>query len=95
MYHISVKSAALLFDFIAKGCGVENLTLGNSAGTLSNAGVFETEPDSKLTVTFTGGDGYAAPFVVALQGNLVNCTNNEAFRLTLQTGLIHKFLQVV
>ena len=75
------KSQALLFDFIAKGCGVENLTLGNSAGAMSNAGVFDTEPDSKLTVTFINGDGYAAPFVVALQGNLVNCTNNAGLQI--------------
>ena len=75
------KSQALLFDFIAKGCGVENLTLGNSAGTLSNAGEFTTEPDSKLTVTFINGDGYAAPFVVALQGNLVNCINNAGLQI--------------
>ena len=75
------KSQALLFDFIAEGCGVENLTLGNNAGALSDAGVFTTEPDSKLTVTFTGGDGYAAPFVVALQGNLVNCTNNAGLQI--------------
>ena len=75
------KSQALLFDFIANGCGVENLTLGNSAGTLSDAGVFTTEPDSKLTVTFTNGDGYAAPFVVALQGNLVNCINNAGLQI--------------
>ena len=75
------KSQALLFDFIANGCGVENLTLGNSAGTLSDAGVFTTEPDSKLTVTFINGDGYAAPFVVALQGNLVNCINNAGLQI--------------
>lgn len=75
------KSQALLFDFIANGCGVENLTLGNSAGALSDAGVFTTEPDSKLTVTFINGDGYAAPFVVALQGNLVNCTNNAGLQI--------------
>ena len=75
------KSQALLFDLIANGCGVENLTLGSSTGTLSDAGVFTTEPDSKLTVTFTGGDGYAAPFVVALQGNLVNCTNNAGLQI--------------
>ncbi|MBR2031979.1 MAG: hypothetical protein IKA04_07175 [Alistipes sp.] len=75
------KSQALLFDFIANGCGVENLTLGNSAGALSDAGVFTTEPDSKLTVTFINGDGYAAPFVVALQGNLVNCINNAGLQI--------------
>jgi len=78
------KSQALLFDFIANGCGVENLTLGNSAGTLSDTGVFTTEPDSKLTVTFINGDGYAAPFVVALQGNLVNCINNAGLQINTE-----------
>ena len=72
-------SHGLLFDYIANGCGVENLTLGASAGAFNKA--FTTEPDSKLTTTVSGVV-YVSPFCVALAGYVKNCTNNAGVEIT-------------
>ncbi len=74
------NTQGLLFDHIGIGCGVKNLTLGESAGTFTTS--FTTEPDSKLTVRLTAGDAYVSPFVVVLEGDVDNCTNNAGVEIT-------------
>lgn len=84
-------TGALLFNRVAAGCAIQDLQLGNSAGTFSS-GSFSTEPDSKLTATLGSGIVYVSPFVGSLNGTMSGCVNNAGVQLTTSSGATQLFI---
>ena len=84
-------TGALLFNRVAAGCAIQDLQLGNSAGTFSS-GKFSTEPDSKLTATLGSGIVYVSPFVGSLNGTMSGCVNNAGVQLKTSSGATQLFI---
>lgn len=84
-------TGALLFNRVAAGCAIQDLQLGNSAGTFSS-GAFSTEPDSKLTATLGAGAIYVSPFVGSLNGTMSGCVNNAGVQLTTSSAATQLFI---
>lgn len=84
-------TGALLFNRVAAGCAIQDLQLGNSAGTFSS-GAFSTEPDSKLTAILGSGIVYVSPFVGSLNGTMSGCVNNAGVQLKTSSAATQLFI---